>query len=87
MERVEGGRQWGAWQGVMEPADQLKAACDAAGGWLRVGPVLSVPHNDAQCSVGCVPSTCCCQVIQCAIAGCCAGGERTQNACNCRTIV
>jgi hypothetical protein len=38
MERVEGGRQWDTWQGVMGPADGLKAACDAAGSWLRVRP-------------------------------------------------
>jgi hypothetical protein len=36
MEAVEGGRRWGACQEAVQPADELKAACDAADGWLKV---------------------------------------------------
>ena len=36
MEAVEGGRRWGACQETVQPADELKAACDAANGWLKV---------------------------------------------------
>jgi hypothetical protein len=45
MERVEGDRRWGASQDVVGPADELKAACNAAGSWLRVRPTY-------QCAFG-----------------------------------
>lgn len=47
MERVEGSRRWDTCQDALPPADELKAACDAAGGWLKASPAsVAVPTAD-----------------------------------------
>ena len=54
MEGVEGGRRWGACQEAVQPADELKAACDAADGWLKVAPLCQLcwAHVNCQYSAG-----------------------------------